>query len=90
MADVVEKMKQLIQSEISAEIIEIVDQSAGHAGHGADGGHFMALIVSEKFRGLGLVQRHQLVYKAIAPVKDLVHAFSMRTHTSEEWNAVRN
>ncbi|HRK62411.1 MAG TPA: BolA family protein [Candidatus Omnitrophota bacterium] len=87
MSDIVEKMKQLIQTETEAEIIEIVDQSAGHAGHGADGGHFMALIVSEKFKGLGLVQRHQLVYKAIAPVKEAVHAFSMRTHSPEEWSA---
>jgi len=85
--DITEQMKKLIQAETSAEIIEIVDQSANHAGHGADGGHFMALIVAEKFRGLGLVARHQLVYKAIAPVKEAVHAFSMRTHTPEEWSA---
>ncbi len=89
MTDIVEKMKHLIQLETGAEIIEIVDQSAAHAGHGADGGHFMALIVAEKFSGLGLVQRHQLVYKAIAPVKDAIHAFSMRTHTPEEWSAQR-
>lgn len=85
--DIVERMKKLIQDETSAEIVEIVDQSAGHAGHGADGGHFMALIVSKNFQGLGPVQRHQLVYKAIAPVKEAVHAFSMRTHTPEEWSA---
>ena len=87
--DIVEQMKLLIQKETGAEIVEIVDQSANHVGHGADGGHFMALIVSEKFRDLGLVQRHQMVYKAIAPVKEAVHAFSMRTHTPEEWSAQR-
>jgi len=85
--DIVEQMKQLIQNETGAEIVEIIDQSAGHAGHGADGGHFSALVVSEKFNGLGSVQRHQLVYKAIAPVKEAVHAFSMRTHTPAEWSA---
>ena len=85
--DIVEQMKKLIQDKTDAEIIEVVDQSAAHAGHGADGGHFNALIVSEKFKGLGLVQRHQLVYQAIAPVKEAIHAFSMRTHTPEEWSA---
>lgn len=84
--DVVEQMKQLIQNETGAEIVEVIDQSAAHAGHGADGGHFMALIVSEKFSGLGLVARHQLVYKAIAPLKNAIHAFSMRTHTPQEWS----
>jgi len=86
---IVEQMQKMIREATDAEIVEIVDQSAGHAGHGADGGHFMALIVSPKFTGLGLVQRHQLVYKAIAPVKEAVHAFSMRTHTPEEWSAQR-
>ena len=85
--NIVEQMKKLIQDETSAEILEVIDQSAGHAGHGADGGHYSALIVSSKFRDLGLVQRHQLVYKAIAPVKEAIHAFSMRTHTPEEWSA---
>ncbi len=85
--NIVEQMKKLIQDETSAEILEVIDQSAGHAGHGADGGHYSALIVSSKFRGLGLVQRHQLVYKAIAPVKESIHAFSMRTHSPEEWSA---
>lgn len=85
--NIVEQMKKLIQDETNAEIVEVIDQSAGHAGHGADGGHYSALIVSEKFRVLGPVQRHQLVYKAIAPVKDAIHAFSMRTHTPEEWSA---
>lgn len=87
--NIVDQMKELIQKETGAEIVEIVDQSASHAGHGASGGHFMALIVAEKFNGLGLVQRHQLVYKAIAPVKDAVHAFSMRTHSPQEWSAQR-
>lgn len=85
--NIVEEMKKLIQNEAGAEIVEVIDQSAGHVGHGADGGHYSALIVSEKFRGLGLVQRHQIVYKAIAPVKEAIHAFSMRTHTPEEWSA---
>ncbi len=87
--NIVEQMQKMIREATDAEIVEIVDQSAGHAGHGADGGHFMALIVAPKFNGLGLVQRHQLVYQAIAPVKEAVHAFSMRTHTPEEWSAQR-
>ncbi len=82
-----EQIKKLIQEQIQAEIVEVIDQSASHAGHGADGGHYTALIVSEKFNGLGLVERHQLVYKAIASVKEAIHAFSMRTHTPQEWSA---
>ena len=82
-----EQIQKLIQEQIQSEICEVIDQSAGHAGHGADGGHFMVLIVAKKFSGLGLVERHQLVYQAIAPAKEAIHAFSMRTHTPEEWAA---
>jgi len=54
-----------------------------------DGRHFQALIVSEEFAGLGLVQRHQSVYAVLgAQMRDeLVHALSMTTLTPEEWRA---
>ena len=44
------------------------DDSALHAGHAGarEGGHYHALIVSERFRNLPRVARHRLVYDALA------------------------
>ena len=50
-----------------------------------DGQHFEAVIVSEAFRGLSRVQRHQRVYAALGDrMRAEIHALSMRTLTPEE------
>jgi len=45
-----------------------------------DGQHFEALIVSSLFEGKRLVQRHQIVYRALGDrMREEIHALSMRT-----------
>lgn len=53
---------------------------------GDDGHHFEALIVSPDFIGKGLVQQHQLVYKALGQnMQDaVIHALALRTLTPEQ------
>ena len=60
--------------------IDIVDESARHAGHaGAGGGaHFRLTIVSPKFTGLGTMARHRLVYDAAGDLMNgPIHALSI-------------
>ena len=53
-----------------------------------DGQHFEALIVSSLFEGKRLVQRHQLVYRALGDrMREEIHALSMRTLTPAEHGA---
>jgi acid stress-induced BolA-like protein IbaG/YrbA len=53
---------------------------------GDDGTHFEALIVSAAFAGKNMVQRHQLVYKALGHrMQGEIHALSMRTLTPDDW-----
>jgi stress-induced morphogen len=52
-----------------------------------DGEHFTARVVSSAFRGLGLVQQHQLVYQALGShMKSEIHALALKTFTPERWN----
>ena len=72
--------------------LELQDDSHLHAGHAeaaAHGGsHFTTLIVSAKFEGHSLVQRHRMVYAAVGDLmKGRVHALSMQTLTPDEWRA---
>lgn len=74
---------------LSPSSVELHDDSAEHAGHAGaagGGGHFSLLIVSEQFRSLNRVQRHQLVYERL---RDLmphkIHALSIRTLAPEEF-----
>lgn len=68
--------------------LEIVDQSALHAGHeGAKsgGGHYLMTIVSPTFAGLATIKRHRLVYEALgALMKHDIHAVSMTTLSPDE------
>jgi acid stress-induced BolA-like protein IbaG/YrbA len=55
-----------------------------------DGQHFTAIIVSSRFEGLRLIQRHQLVYGALGErMRAEIHALSMKTLTPSEWNMGR-
>ncbi|MCX7260333.1 MAG: BolA/IbaG family iron-sulfur metabolism protein [Burkholderiales bacterium] len=52
-----------------------------------DGRHWYATLVSAEFEGKRLIQRHQRVYATLGNrmVTDEVHALSMRTYSTAEW-----
>ena len=53
---------------------------------GDDGTHFEAIIVSDSFTGLNMVQQHQLVYKALGEkIGGEIHALSIQTFIPDEW-----
>jgi BolA protein len=67
--------------------LDIVDDSARHVGHtGArEGGHFTVSVVSKAFSGRPQLERHRLVYAAVAPLMGHgVHALSISAHSPEE------
>jgi stress-induced morphogen len=51
-----------------------------------DGEHFSAEIASAAFVGKGLVQQHQLVYKALGDhMRRDIHALALKTYTPDNW-----
>ena len=54
-----------------------------------DGAHFEAVIVNADFEGKSLIQRHQMVYRALGDrMKAEIHALSMKTVTPDEQQAL--
>lgn len=55
-----------------------------------DGRHFEAVVVSQEFEGMSLIQRHRLVMATVdAQIKDdSLHALSIKAYTPEQWAAV--
>ena len=84
-----ERIEVKLRERLSAEHVEVVDEShlhAGHAGARSGGGHFRALIVSERFAGLSPVDAQRLVYDALADeMGGEIHALSIRAFTPERW-----
>ena len=51
------------------------------------GDHFSTLIISDLFKGVGLVDRHKMVYNTISDVMtNQIHAMQIKTLTRKEWN----
>ncbi len=84
------EIKNLLTTELAPEKLEIIDNSAAHAGHrGAQsgGGHYFVTIVSGAFEGKSLVQRHQMIYKALGDMmKQQIHALGINALTPSEDN----
>lgn len=87
MSDLRERLRSALQRELAPLSLEIVDDSARHAGHAGarEGGHFTVDVVSRAFSGRPQLERHRLVYAAVAGLMGRgVHALSIRAHSPEE------
>jgi BolA protein len=73
---------------LNPEMLEIIDESAKHAGHAgaaSGGGHFIVQIVSTAFEGKNLIQRHRLVYDAVDDIMHTeIHALSIQAKAPDE------
>ena len=74
---------------LAPKVLEIHDDGADHVGHAgaANGaGHFSVLVVSDVFRGLSRLQRHQRVLREVSDLlPHPVHALSIRALVPEEF-----
>jgi acid stress-induced BolA-like protein IbaG/YrbA len=69
------EVRQLIERGLPGAIVQVQDTTGG-------GDHFEALVVSDKFDGKSLVERHQLVYAALGDaMRARVHALALKTLT---------
>ena len=85
-----ELIKTVLTEAFQPELLEILDNSAAHAGHAgarSGGGHYHVTIVADAFAGKSLVQRHQLVYKALGDLmKQQIHALGINALSPTENN----
>ena len=81
------QLRSAVEHALAPTHLEIIDDSAAHAGHpGARaGGHYRLTVVSAAFEGCTQLQRHRLVYAAVAPLMDgAVHALNIIARTPAE------
>lgn len=85
--NVVGKIEEQLAA-LEPESIEIADESANHIGHeGArgGGGHYQLVIVSPRFAGKPVQQRHRMIYQALGPLMQKeIHALSIRAYAPDE------
>ena len=83
-----EMIRARLENALHTVSIEIIDESAKHAGHAgaaSGGGHFIVNIVSTAFADKSPIQRHRLVYDAVDDMMHSeIHALSIQARTPEE------
>jgi BolA family transcriptional regulator, general stress-responsive regulator len=82
-------LRSALEAALAPASLEIIDDSARHAGHAGarSGGHFRVTLVAEAFRGRSALERHRLVYSAVAALMaDRVHALNIIARAPGEAN----
>ena len=77
-----------LQAAFSPLHLEVVDESHRHAVPEGSESHFKVTLVSDRFQGQRLVQRHRAVNQLLAEeLQGGIHALALHTLTPEEWFA---
>lgn len=83
-----ERIETILRQALAATVVDVEDESVlhtGHAGAASGGGHFRVTVVSPLFEGKTQVQRHRMVYGALAAeMRGAVHALALTTLTPSE------
>jgi len=79
MAITAEGLREKLVAALNAIHCEVEDLSDGC------GAKISAVIVSEQFEGKALLQRHRLVNSVLEEELKIIHAFSQKTLTPEQW-----
>lgn len=87
MNDTIAEIKSRL-AVLAPENIEIIDESAQHAGHAgarSGGGHYQLTIIAPAFKGQNIVARHRAIYQALGDLMQTrVHALSITAYSPEE------
>lgn len=64
------QIRAILERAFRPVSLEVLDDSARHAGHAGarSGGHFRVALVSSSFDGRAPLERHRMVYEALAPL----------------------
>ena len=75
-------IETLLKTAFAPNYLLVVDDGHKHIGHeGAKhGGHFSVEIRSETFQGKTSLEKHRMIYKALDPIKNTIHALVIKAY----------
>ncbi len=81
-----QEIEQKVKTAFAPEHLEVINESGMHSVPAGSETHFKLVIVTQKFEGKKLVERHRLVNQALVlELREKIHALSLQTLTPEEW-----
>ena len=84
--DRAERLASALRQAFEPSALSIDDDSHAHAGHRHEGGgHFTVFIASRHFEGKTLIERHRMIYGAVADMMPAdIHALSIKAVAPSE------
>jgi len=83
-----DRIRTMLEQAFASARVTVLDDSARHAGHeGARGGagHFAVKIESQDFAGRSRLERHRLVYQALADLLPReIHALNIQAVSPDD------
>ena len=78
------KVKELITAGLTNPHVEVEDTTG-------TGDHFNAVIISDDFKNISLIEQHQLVYKTLGTyLTNEIHALQLKTYTKSAWENIKS
>ncbi|XP_077883785.1 bolA-like protein 1 [Ictidomys tridecemlineatus] len=75
-----------LEQALSPEVLELRNESGGHAVPPGSETHFRVAVVSSRFEGLSALQRFRLVHAALSEeLAGSVHALAIQARTPAQW-----
>lgn len=75
-----------LEQALSPEVLELRNESGGHAVPPGSETHFRVAVVSSRFEGMSLLQRHRLIHEVLSEeLAAPVHALAIRAQTPAQW-----
>jgi len=83
---VCETIENSLNSALEPDHLEVLNESFMHNTEPGAESHIRIIAVSNRFKDLNLVKRHQLIYKEVQEhLEGPVHALTLHTFTPTEW-----
>ena len=79
------KIQTKLHDALNPLYFELSNESHMHNVPPGSESHFKVVMVSDKFAGLPLIKRHQLLYGILAEEMKSIHALALHTLTAEEY-----
>lgn len=80
-------IRNKLANALEPEHLEVHNESHMHAVPPGSESHFRVLVVSPRFDGLSLIQRHRLVNEALREeLSSCVHALAIQAKTPTQWD----
>ena len=80
------QITDIINDKLSPSVLNIINESFMHNVPTGSESHFKLIVVSDAFKDLSNVKRHQLVYRSLDKIMDEIHALSIHAFDKHEYN----